>query len=102
MSVDGYVMPPAVSIDPIGNGAVDAQGRSRVRILLQESDCPLDAVQEIRLYHDGKLVDRLPPSGNGGTFDYAVALHQHLPRCRCWAWRRRGPPGHDFGNGVGA
>ena len=74
MSDDGYVMPPAVAIGPVDGRAIDGQGKSRVRIRLQDPDYPLDEVLEIRLYHNGKLVKRPDPRANGGIFDYAVRL----------------------------
>ena len=74
MSDDGYVMPPAVAIDPVDDNAVDAQGRTRVRVRLSDPDYPLDEVLEIRLYHNGKLVSRLNPDANGGILDYPVRL----------------------------
>ena len=74
MSDDGYVMPPAVSIDPIDDRNIDAQGKSSVRIRLTDPDYPLDDVLEIRLYHNGKLVDRLAPGANGVFLDYPVKL----------------------------
>ena len=74
MSDDGYVLPPAVSIDPIDERAIDGQGLATVRVRLQDPDYPLDELQEIRLYHNGKLVNRPAQAADGGIAEYAVRL----------------------------
>ena len=55
ISEDGYIAPPNVSIDPIEILLVDAEGRSRIKIILP-SNYPRRDVLEVRLYHNGKLV----------------------------------------------
>ena len=72
LSEDGYIAPPAVTIEPIDTPAADAQGRSRVRVRLQNAGYPRDAVLDVRLYHNGKLVNQ--PAVTGQAFEYAVRL----------------------------
>ena len=74
MSDDGYILPPAVSIEPIDERAVDDQGLATVRVRLQDPDYPVDELQEIRLYHNGKLVNRPAQAADGGIAEYAVRL----------------------------
>ena len=74
MSEDGYLAPPAVLIEPIDSRPMDAQGRSRVRVRLQDPDYPPGAVSEIRLYHNGKLVPRAPQVPRGQVLEYAVRM----------------------------
>lgn len=75
LSEDGYIAPPNVSIEPIEIHPVDAEGRSKVRIILA-SDYPLQDVLEIRLYHNGKLVpsERIVQGSTGRIIEYAVRL----------------------------
>lgn len=74
MSEAGYLVPPAVSIEPIDNRPMDAQGQSRVRVRLNDPDYPQDAVSEVRLYHNGKLVPGTTQDSGDRIFEYAVRM----------------------------
>ena len=76
LSEDGYVLPPGVSIDLIDGRAVDGDGRVPVKVRLDQPDYPLEAVLEVRLYHNGKLVpqDRTRDTPGEGVFEYLVRL----------------------------
>ena len=74
MSDDGYVVPPAVSIEPIDNRSVDTQGQSLVRVRLDDPDYPPEAVLEVRLYHNGKLVPRVTQDSDGQIFEYVIRM----------------------------
>lgn len=70
---EGFVMPPAVSFDPIDPHRLDASGRLSVTVRIEEG-YRLEDVSEIRLYHDGKLVGQAVPGAEGeGTVEYAVS-----------------------------
>ena len=75
LSEDGYVAPPAVSIDPIDNRPADPEGRSMVRIRLDPS-YPRRDVLAVRLYHNGKLVhsDAMISSDVDEFVDYVLRL----------------------------
>ena len=74
MAEDGYLAPPAVSIEPIDNRPVDARGRSRVEVRLQDPDYPPDAVSEVRLYHNGKLVPSTSQDTKDQILEYVVRM----------------------------
>ena len=74
MSDDGYVVPPAVSIEPIDGRPADTEGRSLVRVRLKDPDYPREAVLEVRLYHNGKLVPRATPGPGERIFEYAIRM----------------------------
>ena len=69
-----YLAPPAVAIEPIDSSSTDAQGRARVRVRLQDPDYPPDAVSEIRLYHNGKLVPVTTQGRKDRILDFAVRM----------------------------
>lgn len=71
---DGYAVPPAVSIDPIDAGALDREGRAPVTVRLVDPDYPPEALAEVRLYRDGKLVPPDRARAGDGTFEYRVLL----------------------------
>ena len=74
MSEDGYLAPPAVSIEPIDSRPVDADGQVLVRVRLDDPDYPPDAVSEVRLYHNGKLVPGTVRDSEDRIFEYAVRM----------------------------
>ena len=76
LSEDGYVLPPGVSIDPVDAGAADASGRLLVRVRLDDPEYPLQAILEVRLYHNGKLVppERMHAVPGDGLFEYPVRM----------------------------
>ena len=74
MAEDGYVVPPAVTIEPIDNRSIDAQGQSVVKVRLDDPDYPRDAVSEVRLYHNGKLVPRTTQDSDERIFQYVVRM----------------------------
>ena len=76
LSEDGYILPPAVSIDPVDSQVVNDQGDSRVRVRLEDPDYPRESVSEVRLYHNGKLVppDRMKADAAETVFDFEVRL----------------------------
>ena len=76
LSDDGYVQPPAVSIDPVDGQVVNDQGYSRVRVRLDDVDYPRESVSEVRLYHNGKLVppDHMKADAAEGVFDFEIRL----------------------------
>ena len=74
LSEEGYAVPPAVAIDTINAGALDAEGRVPVTVRLLDPDYPPEAVAEVRLYRDGKLVPGDPVHAGDGTFVYRVLL----------------------------
>lgn len=73
---DGYVLPPGVAIDPVDAGSADASGRLPVRVRLDDPEYPPQAILEIRLYHNGKLVppERMHAVPGEGMFEYPVQL----------------------------
>ena len=76
LSEDGYILPPAVSIDPVDGQLVNDQGDSRVRVRLEDPNYPKESVSEVRLYHNGKLVpqDHMKADAAEAVFDYEVRL----------------------------
>jgi len=74
MSEEGYLVPPALSIEAIDNRPVGAQGRSRVRVRLQDTDYPPDAVSAVRLYHNGKLVPGTAEGPEDQIWEYVVRM----------------------------
>ncbi len=74
--VDGYVMPPGVSIDPVDRHAVDAGGQLLVRVRLDDPGYPPEELLEVRLYHNGKLVppERMHAVPGDSRFEYPVRL----------------------------
>ena len=92
LSEDGYVQPPAVSIDPVDGQVVNDQGDTRVRVRLEDPNYPRESVSEVRLYHNGKLVplDRMTTEAEGGVFDYEVRL---LPGQNSFSAVAAGPGG---------
>ena len=67
---EGYVRPPAVSIDPIDAGSPGERLPVMVRV---ESGYPRDAVSDIRLYHNGKLVGQDPRDAPDGAVEYGIS-----------------------------
>ncbi len=76
LSEDGYVLPPGVSIDPVDVHTVAAGGQLSVRVRLDDPEYPPQAILEVRLYHNGKLVppERMHAVPGGGMFEYPVRL----------------------------
>lgn len=76
LSEDGYVVPPGVSVDPVDAGSADAGGRLPVRVRLDDPEYPPQAMLEVRLYHNGKLVppERVHAVPGDGVFEYLVRL----------------------------
>lgn len=76
LSEDGYVPPPHVSVDPIDGRSADANGQLLVTVRFDDPEHPPEAVLEIRLYQNGKLVsqDRMHDAPGTTTFEYPVRL----------------------------
>ena len=55
---DGYILPPAVYIEPIEPSGSTAEDPVSVRVRLDDPGYPRSAVSEIRLYHNGKLTPK--------------------------------------------
>ena len=75
LSEDGYIAPPAVSIETIGGRPSDREGRATVRVRLDPAYLRQD-VLAVRLYHNGKLVhsDAMTAGAAGAFMDFAVRL----------------------------
>ncbi len=75
---DGFIAPPAVSIDPPGAAPADLAAPFPVTVRLVDRDYPLDRVEEVRLYRNDRLVPFDPETGaaGDGVFGYSVRL-QH-------------------------
>ena len=74
LSEDGYYPPPVVSIDPLRRQDISVQGSLQVKIRVSPEYT--GEVNEIRLYHNGKLVpsDRSAPSQNNKIFEYSIRV----------------------------
>lgn len=72
LSEEGYMRPPRVEIDSIDAGSPDAGGRLSVTVRA-EKEYPLEAVSDIRLYHNGKLVGRDARGDRNGTAEYRIS-----------------------------
>ena len=72
LSEDGYYPPPNVSIDSLHRQDINAQGMLSVKIRVSP-DYKWD-VDEVRLYHNGKLVSFNRASQNNKLFEYLVRV----------------------------
>ena len=72
LSEEGYVRPPAVSIDPIDVGSPDDGGRLPVTVRV-ESGYPRGDVSDVRLYHNEKLVGRDARGAQDGAVEYRIS-----------------------------
>ena len=75
LSEEGYIAPPAVSIDPVDSRPAASSGRSLVRIRL-DPRYPRRDVLAVRLYHNAKLVH--PDAMIAGADDAIVDFMIHL------------------------
>ena len=73
LSEEGYVQPPAVSIDPINVRKIDFKKRVTITVRL-DSEYPKEDLDEIRLYHNGKRVSDGRTIDAGRAVKYKVRL----------------------------
>ena len=75
LSEDGYIAPPAVSLERIDGHPADREGRATLRVRLDPA-YPRRDVLAIRLYHNGKLVhsEAMTPGAADAFVDFAVRL----------------------------
>ena len=75
LSEDGYVAPPAVSINPVDSRQADSEGRTTVSVQV-DPRYPLRDVLDLRLYHNGKLShsDAMVSGSVGRVTDFVVRL----------------------------
>ena len=75
LAEDGYVAPPAVSINPVDSRQADSEGRTTVSVQVPPR-YPLRDVLDIRLYHNGKLTqsDAMVSGSVGQVTDFVVRL----------------------------
>ena len=73
---DGYLLPPAVRVEPPDADLAAAGDQVPIRVRLADPNYPKDKVSEIRLYHNGKLTPRqlTRADPDSGVFEFRVRL----------------------------